>query len=133
MYSLDSEWVDGCCWILYGRVSSILRNDCWTVVCSNIQYKGSIKFWNMKTTFKHDYLCFMLLLAWEPGFDWISPLKVNPINLRILELSKEHSRGSPEFRNYNLRQIGQGVLELWSNLQTDKHKLLFYIFRKSSY
>ena len=34
------------------------------------------------------------------------------IRLRTFEPKQEHSRGSVEFPNQNLRQIGQGVPEL---------------------
>ena len=39
----------------------------------------------------------------------IFPFKSRPTQLRI---SNQHSRGSPEFPNKNLRQIGLGVHEL---------------------
>ena len=38
------------------------------------------------------------------------PIIVEPLNLES-QISYEHSRGSPEFPNTNLRQIGQGVPE----------------------
>ena len=43
---------------------------------------------------------------------------------------KENSRSSSEFPNQNLRQIGPGVPELWSDLQIiNKQRLLLYIHR----
>ena len=44
---------------------------------------------------------------------------MDPLNLESQQ-SKKNSRGSPEFHNKNLRQIGPGVHELWSDKQTDR-------------
>ena len=38
----------------------------------------------------------------------------------LLKPSYKHSRGSSEFLNQNLKQIGLGVPELWSEKQTDR-------------
>ena len=42
--------------------------------------------------------------------------------------SEDHFIGSPEFPHQNLRQIGQGVRDLWSDLQTNKHPNRVYNF-----
>ena len=41
-------------------------------------------------------------------------------------LPEKHSRGSTKFHNQNLKQIGEGVYELLSDLKkADKQRLLF--------
>ena len=47
------------------------------------------------------------------------PFKRGPTQL-IISNSYEHYRGSPELPNQNLRQIGPGLPELWSDKQTDR-------------
>ena len=39
---------------------------------------------------------------------------------QLLNTSKENVNGSPEFPNQNWMQIGQGVSELWSGIQTNR-------------
>ena len=53
----------------------------------------------------------------------IFPITIYPSNLESQNQAKENSRGSPEFPNQNLRQIGQRVHELWSDIQTNKQRL----------
>ena len=50
-----------------------------------------------------------------------------PTQLGLSKPSQENSRGSPEFPNQNLRQIGQGVSELCSDKQTNTQtsKIIF--------
>ena len=45
--------------------------------------------------------------------------KSGPTQLKISNPSYEHSPGSPEFPIQNVRPIGQGVSELWSDIQTN--------------
>ena len=47
--------------------------------------------------------------------------KSRSTQLRISKPSKEHSCGSPKFPNQNFRQIGEGVSELWSDKQNNRH------------
>ena len=35
-------------------------------------------------------------------------------------LPGKHSRGSTKFHNQNLKQIGEGVYELWSDIKTSR-------------
>ena len=53
-----------------------------------------------------------------PG-DNIFSLKVNPLNLECLNQPTE-------LPNYNLRKIGQRILELWLDIQTYKHRVQPY-------
>ncbi len=53
------------------------------------------------------------------------PWKPNQTKLRIVRPSLEHSRGSPEFPNQNLMQIGQEVLDIEEiQEKTEKQRLL---------
>jgi len=54
-------------------------------------------------------------------------LKNRPTQFRISNPIKEHSRDSPEVPNQNLRQIGPGVSELWSDKQTNKDYNFTYL------
>ena len=48
--------------------------------------------------------------------------------LRI-SIPKKLFHRSPEFHNQNLRKIGQGVFELWSDIQTNMQRLQLYKYR----
>ena len=48
-------------------------------------------------------------------------IESQPTQLRIYQ-DKNISLGSPEFPYQNLRQIGSGVLELWSDVRANKKK-----------
>ena len=61
-------------------------------------------------------------LCLEPSF----PLKSQPTQLRILKLSNERSCGSIEFPNQSFRQIGKGVNELCSDIQTNRDYYFTY-------
>ena len=50
---------------------------------------------------------FFFILAWEPSFAWKLIFSTIHSNYKNFKPSQEHSRGSPEFPNQNLRQIGQ--------------------------
>ena len=70
-------------------------------------------------------------LAWEPSIaqsthNYSSRLPALGRKLRFDPLNIPH--GSPEFPHQNLRQIGQGVHDLWSDLQTNKHPNRVYNF-----
>ena len=64
------------------------------------------------------------MISPELNFRYLS----QPTQLRISKPCSEHSHGSPEFSNQNLRQIGPGVPELGSDKQTDKQRLQLYIY-----
>ena len=52
-----------------------------------------------------------------------SLIKVDPLNLE--SQNQEHSRGSSEFPNQNLRQIGHSFPVLWSDNQTENRDYNF--------
>ena len=58
--------------------------------------------------------------------------RVPAIQLRTFKPSWEHSRGSTKFLSQNLRQIGLGVPEQRSDMQTNKQGLLLFICRYQS-
>ena len=49
-----------------------------------------------------------------------------PTQLRISKPRKEHSRGSPEFPNQNVNQIGEDVPDLYSDIQTEITTFFIY-------
>ena len=48
----------------------------------------------------------------------IFPIRVDPLKLE----SQNQAKNIPEFPNQNLRPIGPGVPELWSDKQTNRHQ-----------
>ena len=69
------------------------------------------------------YKCEVLVLIVAPT---VYPNLVLNYELRISKPSWEQSHGSSELSNQNLRQIGPGVPELWSDKQTD-HNFMYII------
>ena len=51
--------------------------------------------------------------------------------LRNSKQSLEHSHGSPEFPNQNLRQIGRRVSEFLSDIQTNKQTEIINLYTGS--
>ena len=41
-------------------------------------------------------------------------------------LPEKHSRGSTKFHNQNLKQIGEGVYELWSDLKKQTNRDYYF-------
>ena len=71
-------------------------------------------------------------LAWEPSIaqsthNYSSRLLALGRKLRFDPLNIPH--GSPEFPHQNLKQIGQGVRYLWSDIQTNKQSIQLYIYK----
>ena len=54
----------------------------------------------------------------------ITILPIHPYKSGPTQPSLPHFRSSLEFPNTNLRQIGHGLSELWSDIKTNRHKLL---------
>ena len=71
------------------------------------------------------------ILDCEPSFVWTLSFfsrKVDLLNLKLLNQAKNIPVVHPGSSNQHLRQISQGVHELWSDIQTKEQRLLLYFY-----
>ena len=98
---------------------------CVKVIISRVNFNMEIKLKVFYLSFYHlgnPALPRLLIISPANLFDFTGKVnlryKSRFTQFRISEPSLKHSRCSPKFPNQNLRQIGPGVHELWSDKQT---------------